>query len=161
MNCPSKLRASIGKQLRVLYIHTSSAPPPLAITLINEGRLVICPSALKFCLFWLTPQKSGALTPTLSPTKQKKKKRKRLAYKTDSRTNTPAVSQSFKQTCIHVDIHTLNSCTRSGGQLSLGADAGSFLAVAAVPKFSVFRDLQFGGVGGGDAVARLHVVALL
>lgn len=74
MNCPSKLRASIGKQLRVLYIHTSSAPPPLAITLINEGRLVICPSALKFCLFWLTPQKSGALTPTLSPTKQKKKK---------------------------------------------------------------------------------------
>lgn len=62
---------------------------------------------------------------------------------------------------MHVDIHALNSCTRSGGQLSLGADAGSFLAVAAVPKFSVFRDLQFGGVGGGDAVARLHVVALL
>lgn len=35
------------------------------------------------------------------------------------------------------------------------------LAVAAVPELSVFSDLQFGGVGGGDAVAGLHAVALL
>lgn len=35
------------------------------------------------------------------------------------------------------------------------------LAVAAVPELSVFGNLQFGGVGGGDAVAALHGVALL
>lgn len=39
---------------------------------------------------------------TVSNKTKQKKKRKRLAYKTDSRTHTPAVSQSFKQTCIHV-----------------------------------------------------------
>lgn len=35
------------------------------------------------------------------------------------------------------------------------------LAVAAVPELSVLSDLQLGGVGGGDAVATLHAVALL
>lgn len=35
------------------------------------------------------------------------------------------------------------------------------LAVAAVSELSVFSYLQFGGVGGGDAVAGLHAVALL
>lgn len=37
----------------------------------------------------------------------------------------------------------------------------SSLAVAAVPELPVFSDLQLGGVGGGDAVAGLHAVALL
>lgn len=41
---------------------------------------------------------------------------------------------------------------------SLRADA---LAVAAVPELSVFSDLEFAGVGGGDAVAGLHAVSLL
>lgn len=35
------------------------------------------------------------------------------------------------------------------------------LAIAAVPKLSIFSNLQFGGVGGGDAVPGLHAVALL
>jgi len=35
------------------------------------------------------------------------------------------------------------------------------LAVAAVSKFSILSNLQFCGVGGGDAVASLHAVALL
>lgn len=35
------------------------------------------------------------------------------------------------------------------------------LAVAAVPKLAVFSNLQFGGVGGGDAIAGLHAVTLL
>lgn len=35
------------------------------------------------------------------------------------------------------------------------------LAVAAVSEFSVFGDLQFGWVGGRDAVPRLHAVAIL
>lgn len=35
------------------------------------------------------------------------------------------------------------------------------LAVAAVPKLSVFSNLQFGGVGGGDAITGLHAVTLL
>lgn len=35
------------------------------------------------------------------------------------------------------------------------------LAIAAVPELAVFSNLQFGGVGGGDAVAGLHAVSLL
>lgn len=34
-------------------------------------------------------------------------------------------------------------------------------AVGAVAKLPVLCDLQLGGVGGGDAVPRLHAVALL
>lgn len=37
----------------------------------------------------------------------------------------------------------------------------SLLAVAAVAELAVLRDLQFAGVGGRDAVARLHAVAFL
>lgn len=43
----------------------------------------------------------------------------------------------------------------------LGQTPAVRLAVAAVSELSVFRYLQFGGVGGGDAVAGLHAVALL
>lgn len=39
--------------------------------------------------------------------------------------------------------------------------AGAGLTVAAIPKLSVFSDLQFGGVGGGYTVAALHAVAFL
>ena len=38
---------------------------------------------------------------------------------------------------------------------------GLSLAVAAVAELPVLGDLQLGGVGGRDAVARLHAVALL
>lgn len=37
----------------------------------------------------------------------------------------------------------------------------SMLAVAAVPEFSIFRDLQLRRVGGRDAVPRLHAVPIL
>lgn len=37
----------------------------------------------------------------------------------------------------------------------------SMLAVAAVPKFTVFRDLQLGRVGRRDAVPRLHAITIL
>lgn len=53
-------------------------------------------------------------------------------------------------------VHTQALDTRRSGQMMPGC-----LAIAAVPELSVFSDLQFGGVGGGDAVAGLHAVALL
>lgn len=45
--------------------------------------------------------------------------------------------------------------------IELGEALSPSLAVAAVPELSVLRDLELGGVGGGDAVAGLHAVALL
>lgn len=61
--------------------------------------------------------------------------------------------------CTHVDVLPSNGCTLAGTRHTLARR--SVLAVAAVPELSVLRDLQFGGVGGGDAVAGLHAVALL
>lgn len=54
--------------------------------------------------------------------------------------------------CMHVDVRSFNNCTHVQALC---------LAIAAVPELSVLSYLQFGGVGGGDAVAGLHAVALL
>ena len=68
------------------------------------------------------------------------------------------------QTGMHPRMHVLSTsshlilCTRT--HAGTRALAGR-LTVAAVPELSVLRDLQFGGVGGRDAVAGLHAVALL
>lgn len=45
--------------------------------------------------------------------------------------------------------------------VSLCGSGGLCLAVGAVAKLPVLCDLQLGGVGGRDAVPRLHAVALL
>lgn len=61
--------------------------------------------------------------------------------------------------CMHIDVLAFNNCTHAGTRHSFRADAT--LTVATIPKFSVLSNLQFGGVGGGDTVSRLHAVAFL
>lgn len=64
-------------------------------------------------------------------------------------------------TCsVSLSVHLQNIRTLAR-VLSLRSVGGGFRsAVGAVAKLAVFCDLQLGGVGGRDAVPRLHAVAL-
>lgn len=63
------------------------------------------------------------------------------------------------QPCMHVDRRPLCEYLYTSKHSTLTLHIS--LAVAAVPKLAVFSNLQFGGVGGGNAVSGLHAVTLL
>lgn len=62
-------------------------------------------------------------------------------------------TSSHPNICTHTHAHTRSQALERSPSVRL--------TVAAVPELSVLGDLQFGGVGGRDAVAGLHAVALL